>query len=261
MKVLVVGGSGLIGRQVVAQLTQLGHEAVSASPSSGVNTVTGEGVAEAVAGVDTVVDVSNSPSWADDDVLNFFTTSTRNLLDAERAADVRHHVALSIVGADRTAESGYMRAKIAQEKEIVESGAPYSIVRATQFFEFVDGIADSMADGDTVRAPHGAFQPIAAADVATAVTRAAAADPVNGVVNIAGRKGKAWTTSSGPASPRPATAAGWSPTMTPATTARSSTTAASFPSTGKTSSSTPPPSASGWPARGRSDAGCAPRSP
>ncbi|ORB75399.1 SDR family oxidoreductase [Mycobacterium scrofulaceum] len=186
MKVLVVGGSGLIGRQVVAQLTQLGHEAVSASPSSGVNTVTGEGVAEAVAGVDTVVDVSNSPSWADDDVLNFFTTSTRNLLDAERAADVRHHVALSIVGADRTAESGYMRAKIAQEKEIVESGAPYSIVRATQFFEFVDGIADSMADGDTVRAPHGAFQPIAAADVATAVTRAAAADPVNGVVNIAG---------------------------------------------------------------------------
>lgn len=186
MKVLVVGGSGLIGRQVVAQLTELGHEAVSASPSSGVNTVTGEGVAQAVAGVDTVVDVSNSPSWADDDVLNFFTTSTRNLLDAERAAGVRHHVALSIVGADRTAESGYMRAKIAQEKEIAESGSPYSIVRATQFFEFVDGIADSMADGDTVRAPHGAFQPIAAADVATAVTRAAAADPVNGVINIAG---------------------------------------------------------------------------
>lgn len=186
MKVLVVGGSGLIGRQVVAQLTELGHEAVSASPSSGVNAVTGEGVAEAVTGVDTVVDVSNSPSWADDDVLNFFTTSTRNLLDAERAAGVRHHVALSIVGADRTAESGYMRAKIAQEKEIVESGSPYSIVRATQFFEFVDGIADSMADGDTVRAPHGAFQPIAAADVATAVTRAAAADPVNGVVNVAG---------------------------------------------------------------------------
>lgn len=186
MKVLVVGGSGLIGRQVVARLTELGHEAVSASPSSGVNAVTGEGVAEAVTGVDTVVDVSNSPSWADDDVLNFFTTSTRNLLDAERAAGVRHHVALSIVGADRTAESGYMRAKIAQEKEIVESGSPYSIVRATQFFEFVDGIADSMADGDTVRAPHGAFQPIAAADVATAVTRAAAADPVNGVVNVAG---------------------------------------------------------------------------
>lgn len=186
MKVLVVGGSGLIGSQVVAQLTELGHEAVPASPRSGVNAVTGEGVAEALAGVHTVVDVSNSPSWADEDVLNFFTTSTRNLLEAERAAGVQHHVALSIVGADRTTESGYMRAKIAQEKEIVESGATYSIVRATQFFEFVDGIADSMTDGDTVRAPHGAFQPIAAADVATAVTRATTGDPVNGLTNIAG---------------------------------------------------------------------------
>lgn len=186
MKVLVVGGSGLIGSQVVAQLTELGHEAVPASPRSGVNTVTGEGVAEALAGVHTVVDVSNSPSWADEDVLNFFTTSTRNLVEAERAAGVRHHVALSIVGADRAAESGYMRAKIAQEKEIAESGSPYSIVRATQFFEFVDGIADSMTDGDTVRAPHGAFQPIAAADVATAVTRATTGDPTNGLVNVAG---------------------------------------------------------------------------
>lgn len=186
MKVLVVGGSGLIGSQVVAQLTELGHEAVSASPSSGVNTVTGEGLAEAVAGVHTVVDVSNSPSWADDDVLNFFTTSSRNLLEAERAAGVQHHVALSIVGADRTTESGYMRAKVAQEKVITESGFPYSIVRATQFFEFVGGIADSMTDGDTVRAPHGAFQPIAAADVATAVTRAATAGPINGLINIAG---------------------------------------------------------------------------
>jgi uncharacterized protein YbjT (DUF2867 family) len=186
MKVLVIGGTGLIGSQVVANLTELGHEAVSASPSSGVNTITGEGVAEAVVGVDTVLDVSNSPSWADDDVLNFFTTSTKNLLEAERAAGVHHHVALSIVGADRAAESGYMRAKVAQEKVIVESGSPYSIVRATQFFEFVDGIADSMTEGDTVRAPHGAFQPIAAADVATAVTRAATGDPVNGVINIAG---------------------------------------------------------------------------
>jgi uncharacterized protein YbjT (DUF2867 family) len=186
MKVLVVGGSGLIGSQVVAQLTELGHEAVAASPSSGVNAITGEGLADAVAGVHTVVDVSNSPSWADDDVLEFFTTSTRNLLEAERAAGVAHHVALSIVGADRAAESGYMRAKVAQEKVIVESGSPYSIVRATQFFEFVDGIADSLADGDTIRAPHGAFQPIAAADVATAVTRAAAGDPINGVINIAG---------------------------------------------------------------------------
>lgn len=186
MKVLVIGGSGLIGSQVVAMLTEQGHEAVPASPSTGVNTVTGEGVAEAVVGVHTVVDVSNSPSWADDDVLNFFTTSTRNLLEAERHAGVQHHVALSIVGADRAAASGYMRAKIAQEKVVAESGAPYTIVRATQFFEFVGGIADSMTDGDTVRAPHGAFQPIAAADVATAVAHAAIGDPVNGVINIAG---------------------------------------------------------------------------
>jgi uncharacterized protein YbjT (DUF2867 family) len=185
MKVLVIGGSGLIGSQVVAQLSELGHEAVAASPSSGVNTITGEGLAEAVAGAHTVVDVSNSPSWADDDVLNFFTTSTRNLLDAERAAGVQHHVALSIVGADRAAASGYMRAKIAQEKLITESGTPYTIVRATQFFEFVEGIADSLTDGDTVRAPHGAFQPIAAADVATAVTRASVGDPA-GLINIAG---------------------------------------------------------------------------
>jgi uncharacterized protein YbjT (DUF2867 family) len=186
MKVLVIGGSGLIGSQVVANLTEVGHDAVPASPRTGVNTVTGEGVAEAVDGVHTVVDVSNSPSWADDDVLNFFTTSTRNLLDAERAAGVQHHVALSIVGADRAAESGYMRAKVAQEKLTVESGSPYSVVRATQFFEFVDGIADSFTEGDTVRAPHWAFQPIAAADVALAVTRAATGDPVNGVINIAG---------------------------------------------------------------------------
>ncbi|MDM3973959.1 SDR family oxidoreductase [Mycobacterium marseillense] len=186
MKVLVIGGSGLIGSQVVTILTEQGHEAVPASPSTGVNTVTGEGVAAAVAGVHAVVDVSNSPSWADDDVLNFFTTSSRNLLEAERAAGVQQHVALSIVGADRAAESGYMRAKIAQEKVIVESGAPYTIVRATQFFEFVEGIADSMTDGDTVRAPHGAFQPIAAADVAAAVAHAAIGAPVNGVVNIAG---------------------------------------------------------------------------
>jgi uncharacterized protein YbjT (DUF2867 family) len=186
MKILVIGGSGLIGSRVVAMLSELGHEAVSASPRSGVNTITGEGLGDAVAGVHTVVDVSNSPSWADDDVLDFFTSCTRNLLDTERAAGVQHHVALSIVGADRAAESGYMRAKIAQEKLIVESGAPYSIVRATQFFEFVDDIADSMTEGDTVRAPHGAFQPIAAADVATAVTRAATGDPVNGVINIAG---------------------------------------------------------------------------
>jgi uncharacterized protein YbjT (DUF2867 family) len=186
MKVLVIGGSGLIGSQVVAMLSELGHEAVAASPRSGVNSVTGEGLADALAGVQTVVDVSNSPSWADDDVLNFFSSSTRNLLEAERAAGAQHHVALSIVGADRAGESGYMRAKVAQEHLIAESGFPHSIVRATQFFEFVDGIADSLAVGDTIRAPHGAFQPIAASDVATGVTRVAVGQPLNGIVNIAG---------------------------------------------------------------------------
>jgi uncharacterized protein YbjT (DUF2867 family) len=186
MKVLVIGGSGLIGSQVIANLTELGHEAVSASPRSGVDSVTGEGLAEAVEGVHTVVDVSNSPSWEDEAVLHFFTTSTGNLLAAERAAGVQHHVALSIVGADRAQESGYMRAKVAQEKLIEESGQPYSIVRATQFFEFVSGIADSATNGDTVRLPHAAFQPIAAKDVAMAVTRATTGDPTNGVTNIAG---------------------------------------------------------------------------
>ncbi|MGZ4525025.1 MAG: SDR family oxidoreductase [Mycobacterium sp.] len=186
MKVLVIGGSGLIGSQVIANLTELGHEAVSASPRSGVDSVTGEGLAEAVEGVHTVVDVSNSPSWEDEAVLHFFTTSTGNLLAAERAAGVQHHVALSIVGADRAQESGYMRAKVAQEKLIEESGQPYSIVRATQFFEFVSGIADSATDGDTVRLPHAAFQPVAAKDVAMAVTRATTGDPTNGVTNIAG---------------------------------------------------------------------------
>ncbi len=186
MKVLVVGGTGLIGSKVIRNLTDLGHEAVSASPRSGVDAVTGQGLAEAVTGVHTVVDVSNSPSFDDEPVMHFFATSTRNLLAAERAADVRHHVALSIVGADRAPDSGYMRAKVAQEKLITESGNPYSIVRATQFFEFVDAIADSATEGNTVRLPHGAFQPIAAVDVATAVTRAAIAEPLNGVVNIAG---------------------------------------------------------------------------
>ncbi len=204
MKVLVIGGSGLIGSQVIANLTDLGHEAVSASPRSGVDTITGEGLAEALAGVHTVVDVSNSPDWDDEPVLRFFTTSTKNLLAAERAAGVQHHVALSIVGADRAQDSGYMRAKVAQEKLIQESGSPYSIVRATQFFEFVGGIADSATDGDTVRLPEGAFQPIASADVATAVTRAAIGDPTNGMTNMPDPKSAAWTTSSGRCLPRPA---------------------------------------------------------
>ncbi|GLB86668.1 SDR family oxidoreductase [Mycobacterium kiyosense] len=187
MKILVVGGTGLIGSQVVANLAELGHEAVSASPSSGVDTVTGEGVEQAVTGADVVVDVSNSPSFADDDVLRFFTTSTRNLLQAEQAAGVHNHVALSIVGTDRVPESGYLRAKAAQEKIIIESGAPYSIVRATQFFEFVTGIADSATEGGVVRLSHkAAIQPIAAADVATAVTRAALDEPLNAIINVAG---------------------------------------------------------------------------
>lgn len=187
MKILVIGGTGLIGSQVVANLTELGHEAVAASPSSGVNSVTGEGLAEAMAGVDVVVDVSNAPSWTDDDVMNFFATSTRNLLEAEHAAGVGHHVALSIVGTDRVPASGYIRAKAAQEKLIAESGTPYSIVRATQFFEFALGIADSATDGNTVRLSHeAAIQPIAATDVAAAVTRVAAGDPLNRITNIAG---------------------------------------------------------------------------
>lgn len=186
MKILVIGGTGLIGSQVIANLTESGHEAVSASPRSGVDTVTGEGLAQAVAGMHTVVDVSNSPSFDDEPVLHFFSTSTKNLLAAERDAGVQHHVALSIVGADRAPDSGYMRAKVAQEKLIVESGSPYSIVRATQFFEFVDAIADSATDGNTVRLPDGAFQPIAAKDVAAAVTRATISDPTNGITNIAG---------------------------------------------------------------------------
>jgi uncharacterized protein YbjT (DUF2867 family) len=187
MKVLVIGGSGLIGSQVIANLTEQGHDAISASPRSGVDTITGEGLAEALVGVHTVVDVSNSPDWEDEAVLRFFTTSTQNLLAAERAAGVQHHVALSIVGCDRAQDSGYMRAKVAQEKLIQESGSPpYSIVRATQFFEFVGGIADSATDGNTVRLPEGAFQPIASADVATAVTRAAIGDPANGITNVAG---------------------------------------------------------------------------
>jgi uncharacterized protein YbjT (DUF2867 family) len=186
MKIVVIGGSGLIGSKVVNNLTELGHEAIPASPQSGVNTLTGEGLADVLAGAQVVVDVSNSPSFADDDVMRFFTTSTRNLLDAEQAAGVNHHVALSIVGCDRVPESGYMRAKVTQEKLIKESPVPYSLVRATQFFEFVMGIAGSATDGDTVRLPHTAIQPIAAQDVATAVTRAAADDATNGTTNIAG---------------------------------------------------------------------------
>jgi uncharacterized protein YbjT (DUF2867 family) len=186
MKLVVIGGSGLIGSKVVAKLRDQGHEAVPASPNSGVNTLTGEGLADAVEGADVVVDVSNSPSFEDAAVLEFFETSTRNLLDAEAAAGVRHHVALSVVGTDGLPESGYLRAKVAQEKLIQGSSIPFSIVHATQFFEFVGRIADEATDGDTVRLPPVLFQPIAADDVAAAVCRVAVGDPLNGMVEVAG---------------------------------------------------------------------------
>lgn len=186
MKIVVVGGTGLIGSRVVSELAERGHEAVAASPNSGVDTLTGEGVAEALAGADVVVDVSNSPSFADDDVLAFFTTSTANLLAAEREAGVAHHVALSVVGSDRLPDSGYLRAKLAQERLIAESGQPYTIVRATQFFEFVLRIADEATVDGTARVSTGLMQPIAAAEVSAAVARAALAEPADCIVEIGG---------------------------------------------------------------------------
>jgi len=186
MKIVVIGGSGLIGSKLVTMLGELGHQAVSASPNSGVNTLTGEGLAEVLAGASVVVDVSNSPSFEDAAVLEFFKTSTGNLLTYEAAAGVGHHVALSVVGCDRLPDSGYLHAKIAQEKLIKESSIPYSIVRATQFFEFVNRIADSATDGNTVRLPPVRFQPMAADDVASAVGRVAVGSPLNGIVEVAG---------------------------------------------------------------------------
>ena len=186
MKVVVIGGSGLIGKKLVNNLNQLGHEAVAASPSSGVNTLTGEGLAEVLNGADAVVDVSNSPSWEDAAVLEFFETSTRNLLAAEAAAGVRHHVALSVVGADRLPDSGYMRAKVAQEGLIKSGGVPYTIVRATQFFEFVGGIAQSATNGQTVRLPPALMQPIVSDDVAAALARVAVEGPLDRMVELAG---------------------------------------------------------------------------
>ena len=186
MKIVVIGGTGLVGSQVVQLLTDHGHNAVAASPNTGVNTITGEGLAEALDGASVVVDVSNSPSFDDAAVLEFFETSTRNLLDAEATAGVGHHIALSIVGTDRLPGSGYMRAKVAQEKLIQGSSIPYSIVHATQFFEFVDRIADEATDGDTVRLPPVLFQPIAADDVAAAIDRVAVGSPLNGMVEVAG---------------------------------------------------------------------------
>jgi uncharacterized protein YbjT (DUF2867 family) len=186
VKIVVIGGTGLIGSKVVTKLRASGFEAVAASPDSGVNTITGDGLAEVLTGASVVVDVSNSPSFEDAAVLAFFVTSTRNLLAAESAAGVRHHVALSVVGTERLAQSGYLRAKIAQEKLIEDSPIPYSIVHATQFFEFMKSLAVAATDGDTVRLAPVLIQPMAAEDVATAVARVAVGAPVNGIVEVAG---------------------------------------------------------------------------
>ena len=186
MKIVVVGGTGLIGSKVVAKLKQKGHEVIAAAPNTGVNTITGEGLKEALAGAQVVIDLANSPSLEDKAALEFFETSGRNLLAAEAAAGVGHHVALSIVGTDRTPDNGYFRAKVAQEKLIEASGISYTIVRSTQFLEFLRGIAASSTDGNVVRFSPGLFQPIAADDVAAIVADVALAAPRNGIVEIAG---------------------------------------------------------------------------
>jgi len=186
MKIVVIGGTGLIGSKTVAILRKGDHEVVAASPNTGVNTITGEGLKEAMAGTQVVIDLANSPSFEDRAVLEFFQTSGRNLLAAEAAARVRHHVALSIVGDDRTPDNGYFRAKVAQEKLIEASGIPYTIIRSTQFMEFLGAIADSGADGNVIRISPGLFQPIAADDVAALVADVALAAPRNGIVEIGG---------------------------------------------------------------------------
>jgi uncharacterized protein YbjT (DUF2867 family) len=186
MKIVVIGGTGRIGSKVVNKLREHGHEAVAAAPDTGVNTITGEGLAEVLKGASVVVDVSDSPSWEDAAVLKFFQTSTHNLLTHEAAAGVKHHVALSVVGTDRLSESGYFRGKIAQEKLIREFSIPHTIVHATQFFEFLKGLADFSFDGKKVPLPPVLFQPMAADDVASGVARVAAGPPVNGIVEIAG---------------------------------------------------------------------------
>ncbi|HLO00935.1 MAG TPA: SDR family oxidoreductase [Pyrinomonadaceae bacterium] len=186
MKIVVIGGSGLIGTKLVNKLRESGHEALAASPASGVNTITGKGLAEALAGAQVVVDVANAPSWEDKAVLEFFETSGRNLLAAEAAAGVRHHVALSVVGTERLLQSGYFRAKMAQENLIKASKVPYTIVRSTQFFEFVNGIAQSATDGQTVRLSPAFMQPIVSDDVAAALAEITLGPPVNGTVELAG---------------------------------------------------------------------------
>jgi uncharacterized protein YbjT (DUF2867 family) len=186
MKIVVIGGTGLIGTKLVNKLRQRGHEVLAAAPSSGVNTITGEGLEQAVAGAQVVVDVSNAPSWEDDAVMAFFETSGRNLLAAEAAAGVGHHVALSVVGTDRLLASGYFRAKMAQENLVKASPIPYTIMRATQFFEFAGAIAQTATEGQTVRLPPAMMQPIAADDVAAFLAEAALAEPLNGMFEAAG---------------------------------------------------------------------------
>jgi uncharacterized protein YbjT (DUF2867 family) len=186
MKIVVIGGSGLIGSKLVEKLREAGHDALPASPDTGVDTLTGEGLQEALERAQVVVDVSNAPAWDDAAVMDFFQTSSRNILAAEAAAGVKHHVALSVVGADRLAESGYMRAKIAQEETVKAGSVPFTILRATQFFEFIGRIADSSTEGDTVHLPPVLVQPEAADDVAAALADVAESAPVNGIVELAG---------------------------------------------------------------------------
>lgn len=185
-RIVVIGGTGLIGSKVVQKLIAHGHDAVAASPNSGVDTITGEGLDDALTGASTVLDVSNSPSFADDDVMAFFTTATTNIVAAARKAGVGHYVALSVVGSDRMTDSGYMRAKVAQEKLITGSGIPFSLVHATQFFEFVGSIAASATVGDQVHLSHAQIRPMAAEDVATAVARVTAHEPLNATLEVAG---------------------------------------------------------------------------
>ena len=186
MKIVVIGGTGLIGSKVVSNLRQMGHEVIAAAPNTGVNTITGEGLSEALAGAQIVIDVANSPSFADAAVLDFFKTAGRKLAAAEKVAGVRHHIALSVVGTDRLPESGYLRAKAAQEELIKASGIPYTIIRSTQFFEFLGGIAQSASDGQRVRLSPAHLQPVASDDVAALVTKVATLAPANGVIELAG---------------------------------------------------------------------------
>lgn len=186
MKIVVIGGTGLIGSKVVEKLKSKGHEVIAAAPNTGVNTITGEGLTEALAGAQVVVDVANSPTFEDKVAMDFFQTAGKNITAAEKAAGVKHHVALSVVGTDRLQASGYFRAKLAQEAEIKRSPIPYTLLHATQFFEFLRGIAQSGTEGNSVRLSHALFQPMAADDVATAVAKAALSPPVNGTVEIAG---------------------------------------------------------------------------